>query len=301
MPLRDTALVLGVILVWAFNTIMIKLGLDEMPPLLITTLRFMLVAALIVPFTRITRVQLPWLVALAGTFGLMHFGFLFIGLNYTEVGTGALLVQLGTPFATILAAIFLKERLTLNRTVGLLVSLSGVAVLAGGPTLPGPLALTLLILSALGWAITNLIVKVAPTIAPLTMAGWLSLFAVPLVGIGSLLFEQSQWQAMVTAGWRGWGAVIYSAVMSSILAYGVWYTLLRKHSVARLVPWSLLTPVFAVALGVVILGESMALSKLAGGALVVGGIAIINLRWRKRAAVSAGAAGAEPTRASQQE
>lgn len=300
MPLRDLSLVLGVIVIWAFNTIMIKFGLAEMPPLLLTTLRFMLVAALIVPFTRITRVQLPWLVALAFSFGLMHFGFLFIGLNYAEVGTGALLVQLGTPFATLLAAIFLKERLTLNRIMGLLVSFAGVIVLAGGPTLPGPLALTLLISSALGWAITNLIVKVAPPIAPLTMAGWLSMFAIPLVGIGSLIFEQHQWASMSHAGWRGWGAVIYSALMSSILGYGIWNALLRKHSVARLIPWSLLTPVLAVAMGVMILGDSLAFNKLAGGALVVSGIAIINLRWRQRAAVSVGAAGGEPTRASQQ-
>lgn len=283
MPLRDFYLVLIVILVWAFNNIMIKLGLDEMPPLLLTTLRFALVAALIVPFTRITRAQLPLVLKLAASFGLMHFGFLFIGLNYAEAGTGALLVQLGTPFATILAAIFLKERLRLKPVIGMLVSFSGVVVLAGGPTLPGPLALTLLLLSALGWAITNLLVKTGPEIAPLTMAGWLSMFAIPLVGMGSMLFEQHQWAAMINAGWRGWGAVIYSAVMSSILAYGLWNTLLRRHSVARLIPLSLLTPVVVVLLGVLMLDESMALNKLIGGALVVGGIAIINVRRLKRA------------------
>lgn len=282
MPLRDFYLVLAVILIWAFNNIMIKLGLDEMPPLLMTTLRFALVAVLIVPFTRITRAQLPLVLKLAASFGLMHFGFLFIGLNYAEAGTGALLVQLGTPFATILAAIFLKERLRLKPVLGMLVSFSGVVVLAGGPTLPGPLALTLLLLSALGWAITNLLVKTGPEIEPLAMAGWLSMFAIPLVGTGSLLFEQQQWTAMMEAGWRGWGAVIYSAVMSSIIAYGLWNTLLRRHSVARLIPLSLLTPLVVVLLGVLMLGESLALNKLLGGALVVGGIAIINIRRLKR-------------------
>ncbi|MFC0336892.1 O-acetylserine/cysteine efflux transporter [Kushneria avicenniae] len=282
MPLRDFYLVLAVILLWAFNNIMIKLGLAEMPPLLMTTLRFMLVALLIVPFTRITRAQLPLVLMLAGTFGLMHFGFLFIGLKYAEAGTGALLVQLGTPFATILAAIFLKERLRLKPVIGMLVSFSGVVVLAGGPTLPGPLALTLLLLSALGWAITNLLVKTGPEIEPLTMAGWLSMLAIPLVGIGSLVFEQHQWTAMTSAGWRGWGAVVYSAVMSSIVAYGLWNTLLRRHSVERLIPLSLLTPVAVVLMGVVMLGESMAINKLAGGALVVGGIAIINIRRPRR-------------------
>ncbi len=89
--------------------------------------------------------------------------------------------------------------------------------------------------------------------------------------------------------------------MSSILGYSAWYSLLRKHSVARLVPWSLLTPVFAVVLGIVLLGDSLAFSKLAGGALVVSGIAIINIRWRKRAAISAGGACAAPTHASKRD
>jgi O-acetylserine/cysteine efflux transporter len=96
---------------------------------------------------------------------------------------------------------------------------------------------------------------------------------------------------MMEAGWRGWGAVIYSAVMSSILAYGLWNTLLRRHSVARLIPLSLLTPVVVVLLGVLMLDESMALNKLIGGALVVGGIAIINVRRLKRAPVRGAPAG----------
>lgn len=287
MPVRDTLLALGVIIIWAFNNIVIKVGVTEVPPLTLTALRFTLVAALIVPFTRITRAQLPWLLLLSFTFGVMHFGLLFIGMSHTEAGTGALLVQLGTPFATLLAAIFLKERLTVKRAFGLLVSLSGVFVLAGGPTLPTALPLILLIVSALGWAISNLLVKAGPTIAPLTMAGWMSLFAIPQVLLGSLLFEEHQWLAVTQAGWRGWGAVVYSAVMSSILAYGVWYWLLRKHPVAKVIPLSLLAPLFAVAFGVLLLGDSLGLNKVVGGALVIGGIAVINLRWRKRKPVPA--------------
>ena len=119
MPLRDLLLGLTVIAIWALNIIVIKLGVADMPPLLLMTLRFMLVAALIVPFTRITREQLPWLLLLSVTFGGLHFPLLFLGLGEAEAGTGALLVQMGTPFATLLAALFLKERLNLRRWLGL--------------------------------------------------------------------------------------------------------------------------------------------------------------------------------------
>lgn len=123
MPLRDLLLGLFVIAIWALNIIVIKVGVAELPPLLMTTLRFMLVATLLVPFYPVARVQLPFLLLLSVTFGSLHFALLFIGLEHAEAGTGALLVQMGTPFATLLAVIFLKEKLGPKRIAGLLLSL----------------------------------------------------------------------------------------------------------------------------------------------------------------------------------
>ncbi|MCH4562497.1 EamA family transporter [Halomonas sp. EGI 63088] len=282
MPLRDLLLGLSVIAIWALNIIVIKVGVAEMPPLLMTTLRFLLVAALLVPFHPVARHQLPFLLLLSATFGTLHFALLFIGLGQAEAGTGALLVQMGTPFATLLAVIFLRERLGPKRLVGLTLSFAGVVVLAGGPTLPSPLPLALLLLSALGWAISQLLIKRGPNIAPMALAGWVALFAVPQVALGSLLFEHDHLEAMRRAGWAGWGAVVYTAVMSSILAYGLWYGLLRRHPVNRVVPMTLLVPVLAVLLGVLLLGDTLGIHKLAGGGLVVAGIALIVLRFRPR-------------------
>ena len=120
MPLRDLLLGLLVIVIWSLNIIVIKVGVAELPPLLMTTLRFILVAALLVPFYPVARAQLPFLVLLSITFGSLHFALLFIGLGQAEAGTGALLVQMGTPFATLLAVVFLKEKLGPKRLAGLL-------------------------------------------------------------------------------------------------------------------------------------------------------------------------------------
>ncbi|MGO2393098.1 MULTISPECIES: DMT family transporter [unclassified Halomonas] len=281
MPLRDLLLGLFVIAIWALNIIVIKVGVEELPPLLITTIRFMLVAALLVPFYPVARAQLPFLLLLSVTFGSLHFALLFIGLEHAEAGTGALLVQMGTPFATLLAVVFFKERLWPKRIVGLLLSFAGIAVIAGGPTLPSPLPLTILLLSALGWAISQLLIKRGPPIAPLALAGWVALFAVPQVALGSWLFESGQWQAIKQASWVGWGAIIYTAVMSSIVAYGIWYTLLRRHPINRVIPMTLLTPVFAVGLGALLMGDSLGIHKLIGGGLVVSGIALIVIKFRR--------------------
>ena len=282
MPLKDLLIGLGIIAIWAFNIIVIKLGVEDLPPLLVTVLRFMLVAVLVVPFTRISRQQLPWILLLAVTFGGLHFPLLFLGLQQSEAGTGALLVQMGTPFATLLAAMFLKEKLGPRRVVGLILAFGGVVVLAGGPSLPPPAPTALLLASAFFWAVSTMIIKLAPPIAPLTMTGWISLFAIPLVALGSWIFEDDQWLALRQASWAGWGAVVYTAVMSSIAAYGLWYRLLQKHPVSRVVPLTLLMPVFAVMLGVWLLDDPLGINKVAGGAMVIAGLAIINIRFRRQ-------------------
>ncbi|WP_163574285.1 DMT family transporter [Halomonas faecis] len=282
MPPRDLLLGLLVVTLWALNIIVIKLGVTELPPLMLTTLRFALVAALLVPFHPVARHQLPFLALLSVTFGTLHFALLFIGLGQAEAGTGALVVQMGTPFATLLAVVFLGERLDVRRVAGLALSFGGVAVLSGGPSLPSALPLVLLLTSAMGWAVSQLLIKHGPPLAPMALAGWVALLAVPQVALGSWWFERGQLEALAQAGWLGWGAVFYTAVMSSIAAYGLWYGLLRRHPVNRLAPLSLLVPVGAVLLGALLLGETLDPHKLTGGALVVAGLALIVVRLGRR-------------------
>jgi O-acetylserine/cysteine efflux transporter len=280
VAVRHFFLILLVVTTWAFNNVAVKWGLGEVPPLFLTLMRFVVVALILVPFTRVTREQLRYLVPLAFTFGFMHFSLLFLGLKYTDAGTGAIVVQLGTPFAMILAMIFLQEKLSLVQMLGIAISLSGVVVLAGSPTIPTWWVLCLLLCSAVGWAVSNLIVKKSPSIKPLTMTGWLSFLAIPIVGLSSFFMESGQLTSLVNASWRGWFAILYSAICSSIVAYSLWYGLLRTYNVNLIMPYSLLTPVLSVIMGVLVLGDSMNIFKVFGSLLVVAGtaIAVINLR-----------------------
>lgn len=280
MALRHFFLVLMVVSIWAFNNVAVKWGLLELPPLFLTFMRFVVVAIVLIPFCRITRQQLPWLMALAFTFGFMHFSLLFVGMRYTDAGTGAIVVQLGTPIAMLLAMAVLKERLKPVQLVGIAISLSGVAVLSGSPTIPAWWVLCILLCSATGWAVSNLIVKKSPPIKPLTMTGWIAFLAVPIVGLSSFIMESSQLYALSHAGWRGWFGILYSALASSIVAYTIWYSLLKKYNVNLIMPYSLLTPVLSVLMGIVVLGDSLNSFKIIGASLVVCGtaIAVLNLR-----------------------
>lgn len=279
MTFRHFLVVLLVITIWAFNVIAIKVGVTELPPLFMTLLRFVVVAVIVVPFTRVNKEQFKSVAIQAFTFGFLHFSLLFVGTQYTDAGTAAVLVQLGTPFAMILAVIFLQEKLRFIQVMGISLSFVGVFCLSGSPSSSSHLALALLIISAIGWAITNIIVKRSPKIHPLTMAGWMSFLAIPIVGLSTLLVEHEQINMLMNASWKGWFAVFYSAIASSILAYSLWYWLLKIYPVNKVVPYSLLNPVFAIFLGYWLLDDSLNVYKLIGAALIIGGtfVAQVNL------------------------
>ena len=107
------------------------------------------------------------------------------------------------------------------------------------------------------------------------MTGWISLFAIPLVALGSWIFEDDQWLALHQASWAGWGAGVYTALMSSIAAYGLWYRLLQKHPVSRVVPLTLLLST-ALLPGRLVLAASLSLGRPVGRCAVAGWSAAVS-------------------------
>ncbi|MGK3125971.1 DMT family transporter [Candidatus Pantoea formicae] len=278
VTLRDVLILLLVVNGWAFNVIAMKFGLMELPPLFMLTLRFVLVAALLLPFHRLAWRQLPGMLLLAFTFGFVHFGLMVIGMQTADAGTTAVFIQMGTPIAMLLASVWLNERLSYRQIAGVAVAFAGVIILAGSPALKHWQGMVWLLISACGWACSTVLIKRLPPIAPLAMTGWLSLFAIPLVGVSSLLTEQHQLALLTSAGWRGWLGVIYSALGSSIFAYSLWYGLLKRYPASQILPWSLLSPALALLMGVAILHETLDHSKVLGTLLIVGGILLAVVR-----------------------
>jgi O-acetylserine/cysteine efflux transporter len=296
MPVRHLALALMVVCIWGLNFVMVKVGVTEIPPLMMTALRFIFTAALVVPFTRMTRQALPWILLLSFTLGTMHFTLLFAGMNGVDGATGAILLQLGVPFSTILASVFLRDHLGGWRILGLLMAFGGAAVLAGEPTLPALDSFILLVVSAFSWAVSNLLIKRAYSVTPLAMAGWIALFAAPQAMVWSLIFETNHVETIINISWLGWGCLAYVVVCSSIIAYSTWYHLLSIHPVSQVVPFNLLAPLLGVLAAVLLLGEVLTWQKAVGGILTIGGVAIIIFRQSmprkdKPAAEALGAAG----------
>lgn len=282
MPMRDLLLAFLVIAIWGLNYVVVKLGVGEFPPFMLTVLRFGLVAVLVVPFYRLPRAEAKWILLLSVTFGTLHFAMLFKGIQGVDGATGAILAQLGVPFSTLLAAVFLKDRLGPWRIAGLTLAFGGAVVLAGEPQLPALTPFFLILEAAFAWALSNMIIHRVKGMKPLAVTGWVCLLSVPQVALWSFLFEDGHWQAIEQATWVGWGALLYVSLGSSLIAYSLWYYLLGKHPVNSVVPLTLLAPVIGVIAAVLILGEVLTWQKLVGGCLTVLGVGVIIYRNSRR-------------------
>ena len=281
MPARDLILVLVICLAWAGNFLTSAYALREIPPVLFTALRFMLLALpLLYWLKRPAAGQWPRLVAVALCVGVLHFALSFSALKLAgNLSSPAIVMQSYVPMTALLAWALLGERFGWRTGLAIAVSFGGVLVLGFDPlVLANPMALGLMLVSALFLAIGTVLMKGLRGLDVVSQQGWTAVISVlPLLAL-SLVFEPGAIARLPSASWIGWGGAVYAAFISSLLGHGLYYTLVQRHPVAQVMPWLLLTPVLAVALGIVFWGDRPGPRLLIGGVMVLGGVLMIALR-----------------------
>lgn len=290
MSLSHIALAVLVTAIWGFNFVVIRLGLDSVPPLLLAAARFM-VAALPVFF--IARPNVPWpkMVAIGATLFVGQFAFLFPAMKLgTPPGLASVTLQSQAFFTIAFATIALRERPTLRQLAGAATAACGLVAIAmtvgGGFTALG-LALTLA--SASSWALGNVLLRSAGKVDMFPLVIWLSL--VPPLPLLALSFALEGWPAIhhalthVTA--MGVASVLYLAVPTTIVGFGIWGFLLKHYPASTVAPFSLLVPLFGTLSAWLVLGETFSPLRMAGMVLILLGLAVIALplpRWLRRTA-----------------
>lgn len=276
MTLADGLIALLVAVFWGVNFAVSKAGLTHFPPLLMIALRFALVAVLLVPFVQRPRRRLAEIALFSVTLGLLHFSLMFSGLARVDAAVAAITIQIQVPFAALLSAILYQDPPGWRRLLGMALAIAGVAILAGEPRTSSALwAVAMIVAAAMVWAVSNIQMKRLVDVDGFALNGWMALLATPQLLLASLIMEDGQWRAVTTAGWADWGAIAYQSVVVVILCYGLWYGLLRRHSVNQVMPVTLLVPLFGVLSGVVFLGEALTWTLAAGGAATIAGVGII--------------------------
>ena len=93
--------------------------------------------------------------------------------------------------------------------------------------------------------------------------------------LGSFIFEESQLESLANASWIGWGVILYLALIMTVLGYGIWYHVLSRNPVSKVMPVMLLLPVFTIASSMFFLEEQPSPMIFIGAAVVIGGVSMI--------------------------
>jgi len=276
--IRDYCMGVVVALTWGMGIVFAKAAIEHFPPMLLMALRSALTAIVLIWFVRIPRKSIVRIAIIAAVSGTLQFSLTLTGLLSVGAGVAALITQLEIPFLVLLGFVFLNERPSHRTWLGIVVAIFGVFIVTGTPQIFNSwMAVILIAGGSLAWAVGQVMVRALDGVDGLTLVAWVAVFAAPQLLVSSAIFETGQLEAIKSAGWVVWAAVVYLGLVMTALGYGMWYTLVRNHPVSKVAPFLLLLPVFSILGGVLFLGESLTFHTLLGGIIIIGGVAFITL------------------------
>lgn len=287
---KHLLLALITVIAWGLNFIAIHKGLEELPPILLCTVRFVLTA---IPWIFIfPRPKAPFkLIAGYGFFTFaVQFGLLFGGIYLgLPAGLSSLVIQVQVFFSMGLAVLFFRDVPSTWKILGALISFIGIGIVGshvdGDTTFIG---LLLTLLSALCWSIGNIFSKKIAAESPLALVAWGSLVATPVMFVLSYFLEGPE---VITTSLKNISihtilAVLYIVYISSFVGYGIWGFLLNTYPTAVVTPFTLLLPVVGLVSAAFFLGEELSSWKVLACVFIMAGLVFNLLEKQIRALVS---------------
>jgi drug/metabolite transporter (DMT)-like permease len=279
--------------IWGSTWLFIKLGLNDLPPLTFAGIRFLCASSILVAIIFARGVRWPrkrseWLlIAIVGWLQFsLNYGLVFWGEQRIPSGLAAVLQSTFPAFGLVIAHFYLpEERITPKKVMGVLLGVIGVGIVfsnqlsfAGKAALAGSVAL---VLSAVCGSYGNVLVKAYGTqIDPFVLAaGQMVCGFPPLLALGIATEGNPihlHWTATAVI------ALAYLVIVGSVIAFTLFYWLVRHMDVINTMLIALVTPVVAVLLGMMVLHEKFNWRLFAGAACIISGIGLIVLRKRQK-------------------
>jgi len=210
---------------------------DTADPLFYAALRMSIVALIMLPWLKWHKGLMRPVLGVGLAYGALNYAFMFPALGMTTASAAAITIELYVPFSIILSVIVFKDKIGLYKTLGILMAFVGVIIIASAKPdeTAGPYFV---------WGI-------------ILMVGAAMCEAVGAVLVAFIL------------------ALIYSALIVSIVAHSCYYWLLQRLPIYIVSSTGLMTTVIAVIASAVLLGEALTLNLLLGGVITLGGIGLI--------------------------
>lgn len=287
--LAVTTLVLCCFL-WGLNQVAAKVAIAEVPPLAQAAIRSLGGAALVALWARARGIplfardgSLPGGLA-AGLLFAAEFGCIFLGLQFTTASRMAVFIYI-SPFVVALGMPFIakSEKLTTSQLAGLALAFAGVAWgFAEGFTKPAAgdlqwLGDALGVAAGVLWGATTLAIRgsrLSAASAEKTLLYQLAISGVALAA--AALLHGQPWAPTLSP--LTWASMFFQIVIVTFASYLAWFWLVRHYPATRLASFTLLTPVFGLLLGGLLLGEPITQRLVIALAAVAAGIVLVNRR-----------------------
>jgi drug/metabolite transporter (DMT)-like permease len=277
------------IIFWAFAFPFIKIGLEELNPINLTIMRLFTVCAIfllliaIIPkkFSPLQKKDIVPLFLL-GFLGVVVY---HLGLNYGELyisaSAASLIIATIPIFTVIFATLILKEKISKKIAIGIPLSLSGVVVISLTGTSGDPFEITyisaavaVLVSALVGAGYTIVGKKLLQRYSALSLTVYAFLFGC----LGLLPFLSSSLVVEATSlTWKGWGAVLFLAVLPTVVGYVLWYVALEIKTASEISVFLYFIPVLSTIISYFLFHEPITWLFVFGGMLVIGGLIIINM------------------------
>lgn len=276
-------------LIWGTTWIFIKIGLQDLPPIAFATARFVFAVAGLAVVIATQRIPLAplkanWkLIALTGFLQFsINYSLVFWSEVYITSGLAAVLQATISVFGLLLAWIFLpNEKVTKLKFAAIIIGIAGVATiffdqlrLQSLMAFAGSVAI---VIGAYAAAQASILVKAkGGAIHPAVLLLGQMICGLPAVLTYSLIVEGNP--LTFNWSWRAIGCVLYLAFAGTIAAFWLYYWLLGRIESTKAMMISLVTPLIAVVVGAIFLGETLPRQTGIGGLLIIGSVGLIAFR-----------------------
>ncbi|MBX8485155.1 drug/metabolite exporter YedA [Pseudomonas cichorii] len=294
-PLLLIGAFMALYLIWGSTYLVIRIGVESWPPLMLAGVRFTLAGSLMYGYLRYRGVPAPtwtqWKSSAAIGFLLLTCGNGGVTLaEHAGVASGIAALAVATvPLFTLLFGLLWGNRTTNLEWAGIFLGMTGIALLNLGSNLQAsPYGAVLLLFAAASWAFGSVWSKHLPLPAGPMASGTQMIAAGVMLLLGSALSGERM-EHMPSAA--GWGALAYLVVFGSVIGFSAYIYLLKNVRPAAATSYAYVNPAVAVMLGVLFAGETIASEECLAMLVIIGAVVLIGLpQWRKPKQQEAGSA-----------
>jgi len=288
-PRWKTLLAFAIIyFVWGSTFLAIRVGVREVPPLLLAALRFLISGLVLYGWTRMRGERPPerrqWMSAflLALLIFVFDYGLLFWAEQRVPSGLAAVMMATIPVFMALSEIVILRtQRLTLRLSLALLIGIAGVAVLMsrslnlGGAPIERTGALALII-GAISWSIASALTRKLPLPSSKVVSSAAQMLAGGiLLTMASAIFGEFPRFHPSAVSLAAWLSLLYLIVAGSIVGFTAYVWLLHHESPTKVGTYAYVNPVVAVILGYFLAGEELGLRTILGTAFVLVSVIVI--------------------------